>query len=563
MALYGKIFFKSAEILCGPDEEKTIIQVSELMPASALLAAIEDNGDSTSPASESSRKQLLLVPGRHVDFSADGVSLLASQPGYPSVGRETDDTVEKITVDLEPLFTISAENWSVKMTLYPSPDEKPLPDASEIVTMLKSTGVCFGIRTKNIEGALSFVSLQQQPIKEHTVARGRLPVNGENGRLRLAIATDSQPGKELKDGRIDYRERRLFIGVDEGQLLATLLPATTGLAGVNVFGQEIPQIPGKELILKAGPDIHYDTASGEIRAAFAGVLSVINDTGVKISSKHVISGDIDYSTGNIDSRDAVQISGSVKPGFTVMGGGDIVIGGNVEAATIIGRANVILRGGLLQKGASIAAEGDVDIAFCQNGSVTGGGSIVVRREVYFSEIDSNGDITCTGEAKVVASDVCAGGSIHVTDVDTESSPNSFLAAATSPKRYRRYLKLLQNVHLLQAKIYKLQHRFGPDGRNEDLEELEEELTDAMTELTSFNLVPAAPQQDRSSALRYSCKQKITLNGTIKSGAVIRIGNSEATLKKQYSDGHFILNSDSEKIEFHYSDINSKIGAETL
>ncbi len=563
MALQEKLFFKTADILCGPDEEKTTIQVSELVSAGALLAAIEDNSNSPPPASAGAPKQLLLVPGKHVDFSADGISLLASQPGYPSVSRETDDTVEKVTIDLEPLFSISADNWSVKMTLYPSPDETSLPDASEILAMLKSTGVCFGIRTKNIEGALNTVSQQQQPIKDYTVARGRLPVNGENGRLRLAIATESQPGKTLKDGRIDFRERRLFIGVDKGQLLATLLPATAGLPGVNVFGQEIPQIPGKDLTLKSGTDIHVDSATGEIRAAFAGVLSVINDTGVKISSKHVISGDIDYSTGNIDSRDAVQISGSVKPGFTVMGGGDIVIGGNVEAAKIIGRANVILRGGLLQKGGSIYAEGDVEMAFCQNGSVAGGGSIVVRREIYFSEMESNGNITCVGEATVIASDLCAGGSIHVTDVDTESSPNSFLAAATAPKRYQRYLKLLQDVHLLQAKIDRLQHRFGPDVRNENLDELEEELTDAMMELTTFNLVPAAPEKDRNSALRYVCKQKIMLNGTIRPGAVIRLGNTEATLKKQYSSGCFTLNSDTEKIEFHSGDQNSKIGPETL
>lgn len=522
------------------------------MPAGALLAALEDNGVSTPTTTAGSAEEFRLVPGTNVDFSADSISLLASQPGYPSATRSTDGTTTTITIDLEPLFTITADNWSVKITLYPFPDETLLPEASEIAAMLKSSGVCFGLRTKNIEEAVFTVSRENKPVEDHTVARGRLPVNGEDGRLRLAVATESQPGKELKEGRMDYRERNLFVGVDEGQLLATLLPATTGFPGVNIFGQEIPQMPGKELTFKPGPDVLYNSTTGEIRAAFAGVLSVVNDTDVKITSRHVINGDIDYSTGNIDSRDAVHISGSVKPGFTVMGGGDIFIGGNVEAAGIIGRANVMLRGGLLQKGASIQAEGDIDMAFCQNGSVNSGGSCTVRREIYFSEVDSLGTITCNGAAKIVASDLCSGGSIHASDVDTDSSPNSLLAAATDPKRYRRYLALLRNLHVLQAQINKLQHRLGPGVHNEDIEDLREESADAVKELTAFNLAPKTPENDHCSALRYACKQKIIVSGTILPDAVVRIGNSEVTLKKEYNNGYFALNSDTENIEFHPS-----------
>ncbi|MEE4240848.1 MAG: FapA family protein [Desulfopila sp.] len=550
MAIIEKIFFKTAEIPCDPNEGEESIRVSQFTPAGTLLAALEDDTNAAPAPATGNANDIKLVPGKNVVFSADSISLLASQPGYPSINRDTDDTTTVITVDLEPLFTITAGNWSVKMTLYPSIDETPLPETSEIEAMLKSSGVSFGIRKKNIEEAVIAVLRENKPVRDQTVARGRLPVNGENGRLRLAIATESQPGKELKDGKMDFRERNLFIGVDKEQLLATLLPATTGLPGVNIFGQEIPQVPGKELIFKPGPDVLYDDSTGEIRAAFAGVLSVVNDTDVKITAKHVINGDIDYNTGNIDSRDAVHISGSVKPGFTVRGGGDVFIGGNVEAAAIIGQANVVLRGGLLQKGASITAEADIDMAFSQNGSTNSGGSCTVRREIYFSDISSIGTITCKGTAKVVASDLCSGGSVHVSDVDTESSPNSLLAAATDPKRYRRYLALLRSYHILQAEINKLQHRLGPGVHNEDIEELKEESEDVLKELSAFNLVPKTPENDRNSALRYACKQKISVSGTIRQGAVVRIGNSGATLEKEYRNGYFALNSDTEKIEFH-------------
>ncbi len=129
-----------------------------------------------------------------------------------------------------------------------------------------------------------------------------------------------------------------------------------------------------------------------------------------------------------------------------------------------------------------------------------------------------------------------------------------------PERYARHKKLLKAFHQAEAAVEGWRRRFGSDVDNGELDELNEELADAKASLVSYNLVPGVGERDRSGGLRYACHQKITVKGQIRSGAVIRIGNTEATLKKTYGEGHFALNSDTGKIEFHADGKGLKIAA---
>jgi uncharacterized protein len=546
-----KIYFRTETVTLGEGQDRQTFSVSQLMSAGAKLVALEDGGQTPAKQGNEAESGIELVPGDFVEFSADKNALLAKTPGYPQMVRMKDGKGERVVVDLEPLFQVSEDGWTAKMNLYPPLADGALPNLGEFMEMLKNSGVRWGVREKNIAAGIAAVKTDQTPLKNQVVARGRLPVNGEDAWLRIDVAVGEQSGKESGDGHIDFRERRLFTPVDKGQLLATKVPATAGLAGINVFGHELPQKPGKDLALKTAEDIVYNAETGELHAAIAGVLSVVTDTCVKVTAKLVISGDIDFHTGNVESRDAVEISGSIKPGFKVTAGGDVVVGGSVESSRILSHGNVIIRGGAMGDEAAIEADGDVDIAVIDNGSIVSKGSVRVARELYYAEIRCLRDIICTGSARVVSSELFAGGSITVNDVDTDTSPNSLLAAATMPERYARHYKLLKAFHQAQAAVDAWHRRFGSDVASDDLDELNEELTDAKTSLMAYNLVPGVDEHDRSGGLRYACRQKITIKGIIRGGAIIRIGNTEATLKKAFVEGYFALNGDTGKLEFHY------------
>jgi len=543
-----KIFFRTEMMSSGEAEDLQTFTVSQMMPAGSVLVALE--GEERPVQTFEVKGTVDLVPGKFVELSSGKRSLLATESGYPSLSRKRFGSGEKLFVDLEPLVLIGEDGWTVKMTLYPPLDGTTLPDIGEILALLTKKDVRWGVREKNIAACIAAVQSTRRPQKNQVIVRGRLPVNGENARLRIDIVSGEQAGRELGDGRIDFHERRMFVGVDKGQLLATKVSATAGIPGVNIYGQEIPQIMGRDLTLKTGEDILYDAETGEVRAAFAGVVSVVSQNCVRITAKHVIAGDIDFHTGNIDSRAAVEIGGSVNPGFTVVAGGDVLISGSVESAHVVSHGNVVIQGGITGKEAVVEADGDVEVPVIGNGRISCQGGVTVAREAYYAEIKCLQDIIFAGQTKVVGSDLFAGGSITVTDVDTETSPNSMLAVATVPERYSRYQKLLKDVFVAQTAVDNWLRRFGTTSDSDNFDELQEELDEAKKSLNTYNLVPGANERDKAGGVRYACRQKITLGGTIQAGAVIRIGNTEATLKKTYKEGVFALNSDTGQIEFH-------------
>lgn len=560
MTTRAKIHVREESRSVGEGEGSVTFVARSLVAAGAILVSLEGEGAGTS--GDDDRFELVAEEG--VELSADRRALLAAVSGYPHVTRTKEGGKEKIVALLQPLFTIDDDGWTARMSLFPPPSGDSLPELAEIVAMLRQAGVRSGIRESNIAAALAMVKVEERPLLSQAVARGRLPVNGENARLRLEIITSSQAGEELGDGQMDYRERNLFTQVERGQLLATRIPATAGLAGVNVFGHSVPQQPGKDLSLKTGEDVVFDPASGEVRAAVAGVLSAVTDTLVKVSAKLTISGDVDYQTGNVRCRDAVEISGSIRPGFVVKAGGNTVIGGTVEGAAVECGGNVLVRGTITGEEALVQADGDVEVPVIAHGTVSAQGSVRISREAYNAKVRSLGDILLSAEAKVLGCEVIAGGSITAASIDTAVSPNSLLAAAVVSERYARYYRLQKTLHQAQAKVDVWRRRFGEEADSDDFQELKEELEDARRAVTFFNLIPGAGERDRAGGLRYACRQRITFSGIVCFGAVIRIGNSEVTLKKDYAEGYFALNGDSGKIEFHRGDKGSGLlGPEPL
>lgn len=543
-----KQYFRTGTVSIGEGEERRSFEVSQWVPAGALLVSL-DAGDETGSGN---KQEVALSPGSQVEYSADNRGLLAETSGYPKLTKKKEGSVQIVTVSLEPMVRISEDGWSAQLTLYPPCDGGPVPDQQQILDELTRAGVRWGIRERAIKAACEQVTEQKIPIVGQVIARGRMPVNGQNGRLRIEVSVGVQPGEEQSDGSMDFKERNVFIGVDAGQLLATRVPATAGLAGINVFGHEVPQVPGKELTVKSSADIVFDEQSGQIRAACGGVVTVVNDTTVKVTSKQVIPDDIDYHTGNVRSKGGVEVGGSVRPGFVLRAGGDILVNGIIESAQVIGGANMVVRGGMTGKQSLLEAEGDVFVHYIEEGRVVARGSVTVAQELYFAEVRCLGSFTCGADARVIGSRLFAGGSLSLHQVDTDTSPHSTLAAAVDSERYERYVSLLKKKERCEEAVFKLQHRLGPGGTSVDLEDRQEELADCTAELKEFNLIPVSPDNDAAGGLRYACGQKIEIAGVIQAGATIRIGNSEAILRHTCREGFFSLNGDTQKIFFYSS-----------
>jgi uncharacterized protein (DUF342 family) len=543
-----KQHFRTGTVKVGEGEEVRSFEVSPWLPAGTLLASLKT--DSSAP-DDKEAQETVLAPGPHVEYSADKRGLLAAVSGYPRLSTKKEGSARVVIVEVEPLLVISEDGWSVKLNLYPPIDGYPAPDQQQLLEQLEQAGVRWGVREKAIAGALDKVHGERTPVLGLVIARGRMPVNGQNGKLRIEVEVGEQPGREQSDGSIDFKERNVFIGVDAGQLLATRIAATAGLPGINVYGHEVPQVPGKELSVKSGADIVYDERTGQIRAACGGVVSVINDATVKVTSKQVISEDIDFTTGNVRSKGGVEVGGSVKPGFILKAGGDVLVNGIIESGQVAG-GNVIARGGVTGKQSIIEAGGDVFLHYLEEGRIVSNGAVHIAKEAYFADIRCHGSVTSGAESRIIGSKLFAGGSLSLVQVDTDSSPHSSLSAAVDFERFERLGQLIERQKACEEVVFRLRHRLGPGGTSPDLEEHEEELADCRRALQGFNLIPVSADDDTAGGLRFACGQKIEIAGIIQAGATIRIGNSEATLKHTCREGFFALNSETQKITFYSS-----------
>ena len=531
--------FKSAQLEVSDGQSNHKLEISEWVSGGSILITLE---------SDSSKDSFILQAGENVEL-IDSSTARSTLAGYPSLDITESGSQKTAVINIEPMVAISEDGWSVRLTLYP-----PIPGSVEvggelILEQLEQLGVRFGIRENAIKSACEKVSQERSMVQNLIICRGRLPVNGKDGWLRSELELDVRPGKESLDGSIDYKERNLFVDVRQGQHLATIVSATSGMVGKDIYGNEVPQRVGEPLVLSQGEDIIVEAATGIIRAAFAGVVSIANGRDIRVTNLQVIGGDVDYSTGNIRSKAAIEIRGDVLPGFKVTADGDVVINGEVSGAQITSKSNVMIGGRVTGKNAHIEAGGDITLNFIEEASISCGGSVTVASSIYFSDIRSDGSIIAPGGAKIVASTLIAGESITLGQVDTISSPSSILAVACSPERLETYNAVQEAINADKIKITRLSALVGPDSEHEELQALIRQTRDNETLLHQFNLVPDGSADEPASGLRYASQQKIVIETSLEQGAEIRIGNSLATLRTSLEPGTITLDPDDEKIVY--------------
>lgn len=494
-------------------------------------------------------KPVILFAGPHTELSAAGDALFATVAGYPQVVKERVADQEKLTITIVPLVCISADGMEAAITLYPPPSGSPLLSVDEMVELLGREGICYGLNREILQDALERSRSERKIISGILVAMGLRPIPGIDASLRFDLEVGSIPGKMLGDGRIDFHERRMFTGVRKGQRIAVKVPATKGTPGSDVLGKPIAQREGKDLRVRAGDNVVFDEASGEIRAMRSGVLTVVQNT-IKVTPKLTIAGDIDLKTGNIDAQDAVEIGGTVQPGFQVKAHGDLLISGGIRSAIVRSRGNVVVREGAGGRQTTIHAAGDIDIAFVEQVGMTAGGSIVIRKNIYHSRIFAGGDIVCRTDSRVFGGILMAGGNLVVGGVGSDTAPPTLIAAGTDGKRYLRHEALSQEIH---EKEEELEHCLQLHGHNSGLpfhQIMTGELEEMHRELERLNLASDIRDETAEDSAQKLRGRAITVQGLVHAGTQLRIGNVTMVLETSMTACKFTLSKDLQEIVAH-------------
>ena len=316
-----------------------------------------------------------------------------------------------------------------------------------------SAGVTHGLSEQAIKGLLEAKAYGSSRI----VASAIKPADGENGKLIFHFSTDERTGRprEIGGGRVDLRSLDLYVPVNEGQLLVTRIPATEGAPGMTVKGKALKQKPGKEVNLPRGKNIAVNDDRTEIRSMCSGMVEFLHNS-VNVSSVYKINGDCNISVGNIDFDGSVHISGNVQSGHTVKATGAVVVGGVVEAATIIAGGNVEIKSGMqgADKG-RIEAGGSVNIMYVERGTVVADGSVTVDVSIH-SIIEAGGSLVAKGKrGAIIGGRVGAADNVTANSIGSVSYAQTEIEVGMTPRKRARIYTLEKEIDKLKGEIIKL------------------------------------------------------------------------------------------------------------
>ncbi|MCL2459465.1 MAG: FapA family protein [Desulfobulbus sp.] len=481
----------------------------------------------------------IIEPGANVIFGADGKKLVATTSGYPRYTSANKHSLEYQCLNIAPLVDVTPGHMQAILSLIPPPPGHTLPTRDAILQVLDEEDIVFGRLPQAIDQCLERCAREQLPQHE-VVAVGIRTLNGTDAHLRFVMEVGPMPGKIMANGVIDFRERNMFIGVNKNQLIAIKVPPTDGVAGRDVYGTIVTPLHGKDIEIRTMDDAVLDEATGEIRAVRSGVLSMVTENSVRVSSQHVVPQNVDFETGNIISRHAVAIRGSVKPRFKVNALGDIQIVGDVDKAIVRSDANVVVKGGVVGTSASVKARGDIDIGFANQSNTQSGGKTILRQHGSYCRLYAMGDLHCNPSARIISSQLVTYGSLTTGTVGSDIATPSMLAAGIVFERLDRYFDLQRIITEQLQTIEKMQHRKRSLAELEEMEELIKAHQANHKQFARLNLAVPKDQEAVDNGVTHALSCSILVKGQVFAGTEIRIGNSRMVVNTTIGNVTFRL-----------------------
>jgi len=376
-------------------------------------------------------------------------SLAASGSGRVKIASAQQEHIygEDMTVE------IASNEMSARARLLEGEAGGPMLDLVTAKQKLMVAGVTHGVD----EQALGQMLEAKQYGEPYIIATASQPEDGENGKLVFNFSTDERTGRprEIGGGRVDLRSLDLYEPVTEGQLLVTRAPATEGKPGASVKGKEMKQKPGKEAVFPRGKNVNVNPEKTEMYAKCSGMVQFLNNS-VNVSSLYKINGDCGISVGNIDFDGSVQISGSLRSGHTIKATGGVVVGGTMEAATIIAGGNVEIKSGMqgADKG-RIESGGTVTALYIERGTVIADGSVNVDVSIH-SHIETGGNLTAKGKrGAIIGGRAGAAGNVTANYLGAVSNTHTEIMVGMMLRKRERITFLEKEIERIKNEMVKL------------------------------------------------------------------------------------------------------------
>lgn len=307
----------------------------------------------------------------------------------------------------------------------------------EIMKILTDHKIVFGIQEMDIKKAL-----QERRWGQYILAaEGIAPIEGRNAELIYEYQTNNTfDWSNLQNAAsVDFHDLNLVQNVKKGDLLVRKIPLIPGTDGMDIMGTPLISQPPKDIGLPKGKNTAADETGQCLYADIDGHVSII-DGKVSITEVYTVSGDVDYSSGNIDFIGSVVVNGNVNSGFRVYAGGDIEIKGSVSSAEVKARGSIMVQGGITggMKGTITAGE-NIMCRFIENAFVEAGQNVMVKEAIIQSHVKAGQSIKVTNnKAIIVGGLIQAGEKVESKVLGSQLATQTLIEVGVNPYMKDQY-----------------------------------------------------------------------------------------------------------------------------
>jgi uncharacterized protein (DUF342 family) len=284
-----------------------------------------------------------------------------------------------------------------------------------ILKALANAGVVQGINSKAVEAALAAARGGNDGCTGWVLARGE-PALAKGASLvkwhidlgplspvaaEPATAVDTAPDAEAAVIRT--------VQITAGSAIAEILPGDdAGRPGFDVKGRVIPVEQGITQLISHDETVKEIPLGMGMRlsAACSGKLSY-DGTNLQIISLQSLNSDVGPATGNVAFSGELRVAGKVLPGFQVMGGLDVFIGGSADAALVSAGGKAVIAGGIKGGGKGVVrARNAIETAFAEGATLLTVEDIKVKSGCVRCNIKTNGKLFITAGTGKLIGGVC-------------------------------------------------------------------------------------------------------------------------------------------------------------
>ncbi|CAH2031226.1 DUF342 domain-containing protein [Trichlorobacter ammonificans] len=385
---------------------------------------------------------------------------------------------------------------------------------TDLTGFLRQYKILEGIQQESLQRLLH-AAATGTAVSNLLLAVGTPMVVGRNGFINLAVQPPAPEEGDAgnNDNQVDFRQVQVFLNVDPGDLIGTIMAPEPGTPGMTIHGETIPPQAGVPLSVKIGQNVRLDDDGVSLFATATGRI-YCKEADISVEELYTVSGDVDFKVGNIQFKGFVEIKGDVLDGFSVQADKGIRIHGNVGACTIKSQGDISVCGMNGQGRGTIVCGGNLNANFLYDTAIECDGTVTAEVEIR------NCTINCLGAIKVAKGGLAGGESVALGGIET-----AVLGTVTSLKT-----RVIAGAH--HRDLFEINQLFN------DLKQLIEQFSSSPAALKNpmdfsvRKLAITKQIQEIRSRVYENCNPKVNVRKHLYEGVTIVLGTLSEQVKEE-------------------------------